>query len=353
MPTPEQSRRADRPSPATRPPGDRGNSSRTVVYTDGACSGNPGPGGWAWVIPDGRFRSGAARHTTNQRMELAAALDAVNSITGPLEIVSDSKYVVNCFRNGWWKGWIRRGWVNAKKQPVANRDLWEPLVEAYQARQIRFRWVKGHAGNEWNDRADRLAVEASLAQRGVDPDGNATGKEDSTDPNNRDHRPIDRPSGTPLGDAPSDGTTAYIAGHGAGRSGPGGWAWMVPRVRYRSGFEPYTTNPRMVLTAARDCLLTVDGRIELVSDSDYLVNCFVNRWWERWLQKGWRNAQGKKVANRDLWKPIIEVFQSGRVTARRVDAHDEKWFETTNWLASETARTSQGAEGEAPQAGIR
>ena len=143
----------------------------TVVYTDGACSGNPGPGGWAWVIPNGAYRSGADSHTTNQRMELAAVLDAVRTLDGALQVFSDSKYVVNCFRDGWWKGWLRRGWVNTKKKPVANRDLWEPLVELYRAKPVAFRWVKGHGGNKWNDTADRLAVEAALTQEGIEGEG--------------------------------------------------------------------------------------------------------------------------------------------------------------------------------------
>ena len=142
------------------------------VYTDGACRGNPGPGGWAWIVPDGPWANGADADTTNQRMELTAVLDAVQSLEGRIEVVSDSTYVVNCFRDKWYEGWQKRGWKNSKKEPVANRDLWEPLVEAYRARQheITFMWVKGHAGNEWNDVADRLAVEAAAHQhsrRGV------------------------------------------------------------------------------------------------------------------------------------------------------------------------------------------
>ena len=141
----------------------------TTAYTDGACLGNPGPGGWAWAVPGGRFASGAAAHTTNQRMEIAAALEAVLALEGPLEIVSDSTYVVNCFRDRWWEGWIARGWRNKAKQPVANRDLWEPLIEAVQARGpggVRFRWVKGHGGDMFNDLVDRLAVEAAQRQEG-------------------------------------------------------------------------------------------------------------------------------------------------------------------------------------------
>ena len=101
---------------------------RAVVYTDGACRGNPGPGGWGWVVPDGPWANGFDPDTTNQRMELLAVLDALRTIEGPVEVVSDSTYVVNCFRDGWWKGWLKRDWKNSKKEPVANRDLWEPLI---------------------------------------------------------------------------------------------------------------------------------------------------------------------------------------------------------------------------------
>ena len=134
------------------------------VWTDGACSGNPGPGGWAWATEDGRQDSGGAPATTNQRMEIAAALEAVRTLGGPLVVVSDSTYVVNCFRDGWWKGWLARGWVNSAKKPVANRDLWEPLVDAVRENgEISFRWVKGHSGDPMNDLVDRLAVEAGKA----------------------------------------------------------------------------------------------------------------------------------------------------------------------------------------------
>ena len=133
----------------------------TTVYTDGACSGNPGPGGWAWVVPEGLFASGADSRTTNQRMELTAVLEALGTLDGPLDVVSDSTYVVNCFRDRWWEGWLERGWRTTKKKPVANRDLWEPLVDLVRSRgDIEFRWVKGHAGDRWNDLADRLATEA-------------------------------------------------------------------------------------------------------------------------------------------------------------------------------------------------
>ena len=138
----------------------------TTVYTDGACSGNPGPGGWAWAVPGGAWASGAEAHTTNQRMEITATLEAVRALDGPLEVVSDSTYVVNCFRDRWWQGWIARGWRNSAGKPVANQDLWVPLIELYRSRaDVSMRWVKGHSGDPLNDLVDRLAVEASLTQR--------------------------------------------------------------------------------------------------------------------------------------------------------------------------------------------
>jgi ribonuclease HI len=135
----------------------------TVVYTDGACSGNPGPGGWAWAVsPDGQpSASGGEVHSTNQRMEVTAAWRAVQALPGPLEVVSDSTYVVNCFRNQWHVGWVKRGWKNAKREPVANRDLWEPFVGLVLARgDVTFRWVKGHGVDVMNQLVDRLAVAA-------------------------------------------------------------------------------------------------------------------------------------------------------------------------------------------------
>ena len=132
------------------------------VWTDGACSGNPGPGGWAWATRDGRRDSGGAPVTTNQRMEIQAALAAVQALPGPLTVVSDSTYVVNCFRDEWWRGWLARGWTTSARKPVANRDLWEPLVTLVNERgDVAFRWVKGHSGDEMNDLVDRIAVEES------------------------------------------------------------------------------------------------------------------------------------------------------------------------------------------------
>jgi ribonuclease HI len=102
-------------------------------------------------------------------MEITAALEALRALAadpGPIEVVSDSTYVVNCFRDRWWEGWMRRGWLNSQRKPVANRDLWEPLINLVLARgDVTFRWVKGHSGDPLNDLVDEMAVAASLSGR--------------------------------------------------------------------------------------------------------------------------------------------------------------------------------------------
>jgi ribonuclease HI len=152
-----------------------------TVYTDGSCLGNPGPGGWAWVVPAGRYASGAAPQSTNQRMEITAVLEALRDLLpgvgdgsggpngGGLLVRSDSTYVVNCFRQRWYDGWRRRGWRNSAGKPVANQDLWEPLLALAldPAVDVRFEWVKGHSGDPWNDLVDQLAVEAAGRQEGT------------------------------------------------------------------------------------------------------------------------------------------------------------------------------------------
>ena len=140
----------------------------TVVFTDGACAGNPGRGGWAWAVaPEGRpCGSGGAAHTTNQRMELQAVLEALRSLPGQLTIVSDSTYVVHCFCDKWWVKWTANGWKNSQKQPVKNVDLWQRLDAAVNRHNVSWEWVKGHNGHPENERADELA------NRGVmDPEG--------------------------------------------------------------------------------------------------------------------------------------------------------------------------------------
>jgi ribonuclease HI len=123
------------------------------------------------VGPDGeRHGSGGAPHTTNQRMEVQAVLEALRALEGPVVIVSDSTYVVNCFRDRWYVKWQKNGWKNSKKEPVANLDLWKPLIDLVLERRPEFRWVKGHSGNRMNDLVDRLAVAAAQSPFAADRD---------------------------------------------------------------------------------------------------------------------------------------------------------------------------------------
>lgn len=136
------------------------------VYTDGACSGNPGPGGWgAILIWNGREKeiSGGTSKTTNNRMEMQAVIEAFKSLKKPciVRIHSDSSLIINAFRKGWIKNWQSRGWKKADKKPVENRDLWEKMLKVMEPHEVRWIKVKGHSGDKYNDRADRLAVEAS------------------------------------------------------------------------------------------------------------------------------------------------------------------------------------------------
>ncbi len=134
---------------------------KVIAYTDGACSGNPGPGGWGVYLRYGEHEKelcGGERETTNQRMELQAAIEALKALKKPcaITIVTDSKYVLNGITD-WIHGWKKKGWKNSKKEPVANRELWEALDALNQIHDVDWQWVKGHSGDEGNERADELA----------------------------------------------------------------------------------------------------------------------------------------------------------------------------------------------------
>ena len=137
-----------------------------TIYTDGACSGNPGPGGWGAILEwQGHEKelSGGEAQTTNNRMELTAVLTALSLLKEPctVELYSDSKYVVDAIDKGWLYGWQKKGWIKADKKPVLNVDLWQQLLPLLARHNVRLHWVKGHAENEKNNRCDQLAVAES------------------------------------------------------------------------------------------------------------------------------------------------------------------------------------------------
>lgn len=133
------------------------------MYTDGACSGNPGPGGWGTILKSGghvKELSGGEPNTTNNRMELTAVIAGLSALKYPCEvtITSDSKYVIDAIQQGWAKKWRAQGWMRNKKEKALNPDLWETLLDLLDVHDVTFRWVKGHAGHPENERCDELAV---------------------------------------------------------------------------------------------------------------------------------------------------------------------------------------------------
>lgn len=136
---------------------------QVTIYTDGACSGNPGPGGWGAILMYGAHKrelSGGEADTTNNRMELTAVIRALSLLKEPciVELWSDSKYVIDGLSKGWAKGWKAKGWVKSDKKPALNSDLWEQLLGLIARHEVHYHWVKGHAENPKNNRCDELAV---------------------------------------------------------------------------------------------------------------------------------------------------------------------------------------------------
>lgn len=144
-----------------------GENVKTVtIYTDGACKGNPGPGGWAAVLKLGDVEkeiSGGEPNTTNNRMELTAVISALQALKYPcvVELYSDSKYVIDALSKGWAHNWKRKGWMRNAKEKALNPDLWETLLDLVDIHEVHYHWVKGHATNKYNNRCDELAVAES------------------------------------------------------------------------------------------------------------------------------------------------------------------------------------------------
>lgn len=135
---------------------------KVTIYTDGACSGNPGPGGWGAILMYGEHKleiSGGEQHTTNNRMELTGPIEALRKLNTPcdVELYSDSAYLVNAFIKGWLINWQRKNWIKSDKKPVENQDLWKEILSLTAIHNVKWIKVRGHADNEFNNRCDELA----------------------------------------------------------------------------------------------------------------------------------------------------------------------------------------------------
>lgn len=263
-----------------------------TVYTDGGCRPNPGPGGWGVIVlhpdRDPIEMNGADPKATNNRMELQGAIEALRSLDGPhrVELVTDSQYV----RKGvteWMAGWRRKGWKTAGGNDVANRDLWEALNDEIERHRIDWKWVRGHTGNKWNERADELAS-AAIPRAPL---------------------PVDDPSAVHL----------FTAVAHSGKQDAGAWAVLFQfrgQERELSGRTAGASANRMHITGAGMGLAELSRRVKvhLYTASDYLKDG-ATAWIKGWQARDWTTRDGKPVANQDLWQRLDTLL--GR--------HDVHW----------------------------
>ena len=258
-----------------------------VIYSDGGSDPNPGIGGWAAILRFGQHEkvlSGNAPESTNNRMELMAAIRALEALKRPCNITfyTDSEYL----RKGitqWIEGWAANNWQK-KGKPIRNADLWQTLWPLVKRHQIQWHWVKGHSGDEYNERVDKLARAARLA---ITP-------ADVIDPT------VPR---------------LYLRSSCKGNPGPGGWGVVLEEdegTEQASGSEPKTTNNRMEITAAIEglLLLTPGSEVQLFTTSDYLYQG-ITQWIRNWRKRNWMKKGGEKpVANADLWQALDKLSES-------------------------------------------
>jgi len=254
-----------------------------TIYTDGGADPNPGSGGWAAILRAGgkeKVVTGSEPHTTNNRMELQAAIAALQALTRPsqVEFHTDSEYL----RQGitkWITKWESNDWKRGGK-PVANADLWKTLNELVQGHDIEWHWVKGHGTDPLNRRADALARKARQAAAWVAP-------------------------------LPDNVARIFVKGTCKGNPGPGTWAVVLERgddTQQFSGAIDKTTNNRMELTAAIAGInrISENEAVQVVTASDYLFQG-ATRWIHGWRERNWHKRDGKPVSNKDLWLELDDL----------------------------------------------
>jgi ribonuclease HI len=291
-----------------------------VIYTDGACDPNPGPGGWAAVLCYGRHEkviSGSDPQTTNNRMELQAALSALRALKRPcrVRLHTDSEYL----RRGiseWLPAWRSRGWRTANRKPVQNQDLWQPLAAETERHEVEWHWVRGHAGDPLNERVDRLAREA--IPRPPAPDENGS----------------------------DDAVKLFPRASCLGVQGPGGWAVVVRRgdaVTSLSGSAAETTANEMELQAAIQGLraLPEPSQVHLCTVSKY-VHQGITRWVGGWQARGWTTKADQPVRHKELWLALQKAAEKHQVEWYHLPAGERPTeSEQAATLAAQAARTAQ------------
>ncbi|MCB9421386.1 MAG: ribonuclease HI [Ardenticatenaceae bacterium] len=256
------------------------------IYTDGGADPNPGIGGWAALLLSGgheKVLTGHQADTTNNRMELTAAIEALRALKRPCQVqfYTDSEYL----RRGiteWIEKWAEKEWQHKPGQPVANADLWRALWPLVKRHDINWHWVKGHAGNQYNERVDALARQARLE---ITPDAQIS----------------------------DDVPRLYVRASCKGNPGPGGWGAVLEQgseTEQVSGSAFDTTNNRMELTAVIEGLLLLPSgsSVQIFTTSDYLYQGITN-WIPGWRRRAWQKKDGNPVANADLWQALDQLGQ--------------------------------------------
>jgi ribonuclease HI len=260
-----------------------------VIYTDGGSDPNPGIGGWAAVLQFGEKEKVLMGHdpqTTNNRMELQAAIGALQALKRPcaIEFHTDSEYL----RKGiteWIEKWAKKDFRKGGK-PIPNADLWQTLWPLTKEHEIEWHWVRGHAGNPLNERVDQLARQARLEI-------------------------------TPEEELSTTIPRLYVRASCKGNPGPGGWGVILERgdeTEQLSGSVPNTTNNRMEITAVIEGLLLISpgNAVQLFTTSDYLFQG-ATRWIHGWRKNGWQKKDGQAVANGDLWRALDQLTDQYKV----------------------------------------
>lgn len=272
------------------------------IYTDGGCDPNPGPGGWGAILLSGansKEISGAEATTTNNRMELTAALSALRLLSRACRITlfTDSQYLCRSMTT-WVRGWEARGWRRANGAPVENQDLLEKLVAEAARHEIEWRWLRGHTGHRLNERADHLATRARerLVAVGWPP-----------------HEEVLAAQRPPASSEHLDTVEIYARGCSLGASGPGGYAAILVRSdaeeETASGGWPVTTSNAMQLWAAIVGLqgLRQPSRVMIHTPSQYVLQG-ATQWLGRWERSGWRTKDGGQVKHREIWEELAHVM---------------------------------------------